>query len=207
MRFAIAALWLAGCGASGFTSAGLGLSPPEPPPGSATLAGIVTDRVSGSGIPGVTMFLGNTTTLTSTVGSYVLDGLLPGAVVVSTAKEGYAPSQFQVDLREGNNRRDVSLSPLIADLSGWVVSLCGSGSLDAKVRVGEVVVCADRGKGGFYLKGLSVGPALIVAGKEYYQTASRPIDLVPGTNVLSSAIQLEPVGGCGVVPQDVPCQL
>lgn len=64
-------------------------APPTPPPGAATLYGIVTDAETGEPIPDVLVTLNGASTYTDGAGAYAFTDIAPGEYVLEFSKEGY----------------------------------------------------------------------------------------------------------------------
>ena len=62
---------------------------PAPPPGAATLYGIVTDIETGEPIPSVLVTLNGGSTYTDSEGAYTFADIAPGEYVLQFSKEGY----------------------------------------------------------------------------------------------------------------------
>ena len=60
-----------------------------PPPGAATLYGIVTDAETGEPIPDVLVTLNGGSTYTDGTGAYTFADIAPGEYVLQFSKEGY----------------------------------------------------------------------------------------------------------------------
>ena len=62
---------------------------PPPPPGTATLYGVVTDIETGEPIPDVLVTLNGGSTYTDSEGAYTFADIAPGEYVLEFSKEGY----------------------------------------------------------------------------------------------------------------------
>lgn len=80
------------------------LRPPAPPPGKATLYGIVTDADTGDPIGGVDVYIDGAITSTDPTGYYELAGIEPGTREVVFEKEGYDPGSTTVELAADETR-------------------------------------------------------------------------------------------------------
>ena len=109
-----AAKIVGGLAAAGAIVAGIWyfLRPPAPPPGKATLYGIVTDADTGDPIGGVDVYIDGAITSTDPTGYYELAGIEPGTREVVFEKEGYDPGSTTVELTADETRElNVQMTP------------------------------------------------------------------------------------------------
>jgi len=69
-------------------------APSPPPPGLATLYGIVTDAETGQPISGVLVSLNGWTAYTRSGGYYAFTEIQPGAYTITFSKEGYQTAVY-----------------------------------------------------------------------------------------------------------------
>jgi len=90
-----------------------GEPPEEPPPGFATLYGVVTSDFNNKPISGVMVSYGDeVSTLTDTNGYYELTNLSPGEYVIIFTCDSYQERQIPITVVAGKNELNISLVPI-----------------------------------------------------------------------------------------------
>ena len=150
-----------------------------PPPGKATLYGVVTDAVTGNPIAYVLVTLNGLEVYTDAGGSYAFIEIEPGEYSGFAYKEGYEEVIMgDIVLAEGDNELNISLVPIgvpVANLYGMVTDATTTPPIpipDVKVTIDGVVTYTDA-SGAYGFEGLSPGAYTITFEKEYYVTETR----------------------------------
>jgi len=152
--------------------------------GAATLAGTLVDgnRDPAAPIPGATIRIADTTlsAQSGADGSYSLSGVPAGAASVQVVADGYRPEQKSMELGDGSNRLDFSLTG--GEGVGGTVVYLGDGEPvpveGATVSVrGTTLSARTDAQGRFSLEGISPGPAVLIGSAEGFQEARVDCDV------------------------------
>jgi len=92
-----------------------------PPPGAATLYGIVTDAGTGEPIPDVLVTLNGGSAYTDGEGNYIFEDIASGEYVLKFSKSGYETATSDIVLVEGDNEFNILMIPIIAIITGEII--------------------------------------------------------------------------------------
>ena len=150
--------------------------PPSPPPvATASVAGVVTDAVTGRALGGATARIGTQTASTDGNGYYSLGGITIGTVTLAITAPNYN-SATQAFAITGDTRRDVRVTPF------WTASGIGNTVLDMPTYVSRVRITGryDSNSTNFVVR---IGGRLIVnelLGRAWSSTTYNGLHLVSG---------------------------
>lgn len=128
-----------------WTPAGISVIVTPPPPPTANLSGLVTDKQTGAGLAGVSVTTAGSSTSTNSSGSYTLTGLEPGSYSIKFSKAGYWDETKSKTLVSGQNTLNVAMTSSTEPEPGEIPwALIGAGALGI---VGVVLIASGAKKG------------------------------------------------------------
>lgn len=184
-------------------------------PVSASLQGVITDRIDGSSLSGVLVEVTDSDGLSQTVmtgpgGSYSIDELLTGDIDIEATLEGYYPLSSSVNVEPGTR---LIFSPQMTLLSQgpdtevptssftgtFVDAVSGKGIEGVQVvltdlSTGELVTAITGSDGDFLFEDLTIGSAgaSIESEKVGYRLFSATVDIPAGLNIDIGSLELQP---------------
>ncbi len=158
--------------------------------GRASLAGTITDALSGLPIPGATVVvvdsLGTTqTVMTSTSGDYNVVSLWTGPATVTVRKTGYGSAWAKPSILIGANTQNLSLTPntLVGVVTNTLNGLPIAGATVLVVDNANVTNTLTTDASGHYaVTNIAAGVATVTASKSGYTTATASPTIVAGAN-------------------------
>jgi Carboxypeptidase regulatory-like domain len=172
------------------------------------LEGQVTDIVSGAGLPGATVSLGQSTAMTDKNGHYRLEGVPPGAYALQVNMPGYGAHHVHTTIEpRGSHTLDVTLSPLPGLLRVQVVDAdTGQPIEGATVSYGTTAEAAAQAAEPCADYGLLVP---LKRSREYHAVRPRVSDLRPTDAWQQDGLHffvfaLHPIDGEATTPTDPP---
>jgi hypothetical protein len=157
-----------------------------------TLSGEVTDSVSGDPIFGAMVSYAGGSTTTAANGTYLLADVMPGEVLVTISKTGYATiSRTQAVVGGASATLDVALSPP-GTITGKVISsVDGAGIAGAIVTYSGGTTTANA-SGDYTIADISSGNQTLVAAADGYNSSSDRVVNVPANGTATATITLTP---------------
>jgi hypothetical protein len=157
-----------------------------------TLTGTVTDSATSSPIQGVTVSYAGGSTTTDANGNYTLSNVMPGEVLVTFSKTGYATvSRTQAVAGGSSTTLNVALAPP-GTITGKVTdSSTGTGIAGAIVSYpgGTVTTAAD---GAYTIANIASGSQKLVASADGYNSSAEQVVNVPANGTVTANIALTP---------------
>ena len=150
-----------------------------PPPGAATLCGIVTDDETGEPIPDVLVTLNGGSTYTDSMGAYTFADIASGEYVLKFSKSGYETATSDIVLVEGDHEFNIQMWPLGVPppgegiIWGFVTdNLTGEAVPDVKITLDGLVRYTEWA-GQYEFRHLDYRQYQIQFSKEGYETVTR----------------------------------
>jgi len=159
-------------------------------PATATVTGVVQDELTARGIGGATITIGNSSTLSDTLGFYELSNIVLGAGQLSCTADGFSTLQAVLDVQLGTNIVNLDLTADHGRLMGFVTDSTTSLVLDSVwvILDGDSVL---TGTDGYYeFEDVSTsGQFTLVAQRSGYLELQQWVSVNPGDNSLDLFLQ------------------
>lgn len=150
-----------------------------------TIAGTVTDSVSGLPVAGATVSAGSASTTSTATGAYSLPNLWAGTYTVSASAAAYLTAQKVVSLSTGTVTADFALVPYVGSISGTVTDWSTGLPLEgATVSTGTTSASTDAA-GAYTLAGLAPGSHTLVASAAGYVDLARSVAVSSGQTTIA----------------------
>ncbi len=172
----------------------------------ATLTGTVKNSGTGAVISGATVQIDNTQTTTESNGTYTISNISTGTYTLTVSATGYQSYQGSVNLLEGSNTKNVTLTPVTTQtgsLTGTVKY--GSTTVDGVLVQLQGVGNYTTGTDGLYsFTQVSYGTYTLTAMKTGYSDYTASVTIASATNTHDITLTLgqdlpEPEAGKGHV--------
>ncbi len=168
-----------------------------------TLAGIVTNSVTGLPISGVTVQVVDSANVTNIIltgvgGTYAVTNIASGAATVTGSKAGYGSTSASPTIVAGANVQNLQLTgnTLAGVVTNSVTGLPIAGATVQVVDSANITNTLTTDAGGHYaVTNIAVGVASVTASKSGYASASANPTIVPGANIQDLALSGNTLAG------------
>ena len=168
-----------------------------------TLAGVVTNTVTGLPIAGATVVVVDSANVTNTLttdaaGQYAVTIISAGAATVTASQTGYTSATASLSIVTGANAQDLGLTAntLTGVVTDAVTGLPIAGATVSLTDGSNVVHTAATDVAGHYgLTNLPIGPATLTASQTGYASATSYPAIVPGPNTQDEALTANTLAG------------
>jgi hypothetical protein len=155
-----------------------------------TITGNLTDSVTGDPIQGATVSYSGGTTTTAADGSYTLDNVTPGEVLVTFSKSGYAMvSRTQSVTGGATATLNVVLGPP-GTITGKVVNSATNEGIAAAIVTHSGGTVTTNVDGDYTIAGIASGSQTLVASANGYNSSPELIVSVPANGTATANITL-----------------
>jgi thermitase len=145
-----------------------------------TIAGTITDSVTGLPVPGATVSAGSASTTSTASGAYSLPNLWAGTYTVSASAAAYLTTQKSVSLSTGTTTANFALVPYVGTISGTVTDWStGLPIAGAAVTTGTSTASTDSA-GAYTLAGLAPGSHALLASAAGYVDLGKTVTVSSG---------------------------
>jgi hypothetical protein len=157
-----------------------------------TLTGKITDSASGSPIQGATISYAGGSTTSAANGTYTLPDVMPGEVLVTISKAGYATvSRTQAVAGGATVTLDVALAPP-GTITGKVISSVDNAGIAGAIVTHSGGTITTNASGDFTIAGLPSGNQALVAAADGYNSSAEQVVNVPANGTATTTITLTP---------------
>jgi hypothetical protein len=157
-----------------------------------TLTGKITDSATGNPIQGATVSYAGGSTTSAANGTYTLANVMPGEVLVTVSKAGYATiSRTQAVAGGATVTLDVALAPP-GTISGKVISSVDNAGIAGAIVTYSGGTITTNASGDFTIANLPAGNQTLVAAADGYNSSPEQVINVPANGTATANIALTP---------------
>ena len=168
-----------------------------------TLAGVVTNTISGLPIVGATVVVVDSASVTNTLttdaaGHYAVTNIAAGAATVTASKSGYTTATATPTIVAGVNAQDLGLTAntLTGVVTDAITGLPIAGATVQLTDSSNVVHTVSTDVTGHYgITNVPAGPATLTASRTGYASATSNPAIVPGPNTQDEALTANTLTG------------